>query len=154
MIIKSLSCLREPFKSKIEAFLKELDKIGLKYSIVETCRSLVTQQAYYAQGRKPLEEVNFLRAKAGLTPIQSSQNVVVTWTLDSPHLYGFAIDIVPLVNGKPAWNRYDLFAKIGEIAEKHGLEWGGRWEEKDYPHIQLPNWRAIKNKENLKPIIG
>lgn len=154
MITRSFSCLREPFKSLAEKWLMECKKAGIDIAVTETCRSTFVQQAYYAQGRKPLDEVNALRKKAGLVSIQQSQNVVITWTLDSPHLYGVALDFVPLVNGKPAWNREDLFTKVGEIAEKLGLEWGGRWKEKDMPHIQMPNWRTHKKKEGWKPVLG
>lgn len=155
MITRSFSCLREPFKSLAEKLLLECKRAGIDIAITETCRSTLVQQAYYAQGRKSIDEVNLLRKKAGLVPIQKSQNTVITWTLDSPHLYGFALDFVPLVDGKPAWNRKDLFTKVGELAEKIGLEWGGRWKDKeDMPHIQLPNWRAIRNRDNLKPVLG
>ena len=53
--------------------------------------------------------------------------------------------------------------KIGPIGQELGLEWGGSWKKKDWPHFQLcPNgktWRVlkpqllelgIKNYKNLK----
>jgi len=38
-----------------------------------------------------------------------------------------AFDCVPLINGKAQWNDKLLYAKIGELGEKAGLKWAGKW---------------------------
>lgn len=67
-----------------------------------------------------------------------------TRTLNSRHLTGHAVDLVPLVNGQPSWNwddYYPLSAAIKQAAQELGIavEWGGDWTSfKDGPHWQLP----------------
>lgn len=66
-------------------------------------------------------------------------------TMNSRHLTGHAVDLVPLDdNGNPSWDwplYYPLAKAIKEAARKEGvpLEWGGDWRKfKDGPHWQLP----------------
>jgi peptidoglycan L-alanyl-D-glutamate endopeptidase CwlK len=65
-------------------------------------------------------------------------------TMNSRHLTGHAVDIFPLVNGKPSWDwkyYYPLAKEIKRVAalENVPLEWGGDWRTfKDGPHWQLP----------------
>lgn len=68
----------------------------------------------------------------------------VSWTLDSKHLTGRAIDLAPydsyLLHGsdKLKWDPTDpAWQKIGEIGEALGLVWGGRWQHKDMGHFEL-----------------
>lgn len=64
-------------------------------------------------------------------------------TMNSRHLTGHAVDLVPLVGGKPswAWPVYKLLAPhIKAIAREHSvaLDWGGDgWTFKDGPHWEL-----------------
>lgn len=69
-------------------------------------------------------------------------------TMNSYHLrkstgYGHAIDVAPLVGGKPSWSwpaYYPLAKVIKEAARIEGvaIEWGGDWRSfKDGPHWQL-----------------
>jgi peptidoglycan L-alanyl-D-glutamate endopeptidase CwlK len=64
-----------------------------------------------------------------------------------------AFDFVPLVNGKPAWNDTKLFTKCGEIAEKHGLEWAGRWKRfSELAHCQYTNGLTLADFQAGKTI--
>ena len=53
-----------------------------------------------------------------------------------------AYDVVPLRNGKCVWGTTGadlaLWNRIGALAKSLGLEWGGDWKVRDYPHCQLP----------------
>ena len=67
-----------------------------------------------------------------------------SWTSHSKHLDGLAIDVCPFelydLRGpdKLQWNSDDPVWKIiGEIGEKLGLTWGGRWTKKDMGHFEL-----------------
>lgn len=77
----------------------------------------------------------------------------VSWTMNSRHLTGHAVDIAPLKNGKIDWNDIGLFVELGrwvfKVADELGivLQWGGDWDldgdwrdEKkfDGPHWQVP----------------
>lgn len=147
-----INLLRPKTKKLCELWIEECRKAGINLIISQTLRSMETQDAYYAQGRETLESVNAKRKKAKLAPIKTIENKIVTNAKPgaSPHNYGLAWDFVPIVNGKPDWNNLALFKKCGEIAKKlnfegYTLEWGGDFKTiKDYPHIQLKNWKNYK----------
>jgi peptidoglycan L-alanyl-D-glutamate endopeptidase CwlK len=82
-----------------------------------------------------------LRSKA-----QQAKNVAkgVSTTMRSRHLDGHAIDLLPIVNGKPSYDwkfYYPLAAAMKQASKDVGvpIEWGGDWKTfKDGPHFQLP----------------
>lgn len=63
----------------------------------------------------------------------------VSWTLDSRHLTGDAIDLAPVaVLKEKNWAPdHPDWLVIGEIGEKLGLIWGGRWKHRDMGHFEL-----------------
>ncbi|MDG4856405.1 M15 family metallopeptidase [Mesorhizobium sp. WSM4982] len=68
----------------------------------------------------------------------------VSWTMNSRHLTGHAVDVAPAVNGKASYS-WPLYYKLAPIVKQaaHELgvpvEWGGDWRKnKDGPHWQLP----------------
>ena len=69
----------------------------------------------------------------------------VSWTQNSRHLTGDAIDIAPyevwLAKGadKLNWDASDpVWQRLGAIGEALGLTWGGRWKQRDMGHFELP----------------
>lgn len=68
----------------------------------------------------------------------------VSWTPNSKHLTGDAIDLVPyefytLAPGgdKLGWNApAPVWDRMGAIGESLGLRWGGRWQQKDLGHFE------------------
>ena len=78
---------------------------------------------------------------------------------ESIHNYGFAVDIVLIIDGKTAsWDIHKDWDNDGiadwdecvKIFAKHGWSWGGSWQSfKDFPHfdkIGFNNWRVLINK--------
>ncbi|WP_018264310.1 M15 family metallopeptidase [Methylosinus sp. LW4] len=66
-------------------------------------------------------------------------------TLDPRHgLVGHAVDLVPLVDGRPQWSWPQIYPiaramKAAAQAEHVTIEWGGDWRAlRDGPHYQLP----------------
>jgi peptidoglycan L-alanyl-D-glutamate endopeptidase CwlK len=91
-------------------FVEECENQGITVLITCTLRTREEQTALYAMGRtKPGNRVT--NAKAG----------------QSLHQYGVAFDFVPLIHGKAVWNNAELFERCGEIGEKVGLQWSGRF---------------------------
>ena len=147
---KKIALLKPKAQPLFEAFLTALDKQGLRYSVLETLRTIEVQEAYYAQGRKPLAEINGLRVKAGLYPLGEEEGKkIITNTMQSVHLEGEAADIVPVMNnGKIPWNinaeNAELWLTFGRLGQEAGLEWGGTWGKLnpfgigwDAPHYQI-----------------
>ena len=90
-----------------------------------TCgvRTKAEQEALYAQGR-------------------TKPGKIVTQTLKSRHIGGFAVDVVALPHGVVSWNPifYKQIAEAFKAAESElsiPIEWGGDWKFKDYPHFEL-----------------
>lgn len=99
------------------------------------------------------EQICLLIVDTLRTPQEQEENLRrgVSWTPRSKHLPGSdgksrAIDVVPyeiytLAKGgdKLQWdNNHPAWQKIGEIGEKLGLRWGGRWAQRDMGHFELP----------------
>ena len=106
--------------------VEECNKQRLKIAIGETYRTVVEQDALYAQGRtKPGNKV---------TDAPGS-------TYSSYHQWGTAFDIYRN-DGQGAYNEAgNFFGRVGAIGVSIGLEWGGNWKSPvDKPHFQLPDW--------------
>lgn len=147
--MSKLDLLQPDIRRYFEDFINALDKKGYQYSILETLRTPEVQEAYYAQGRRPLAEINALRAKAGLYLLTEAEGKrIVTQTMHSVHLSGRAADIVPILDGKIPWNitseTAELWRAFGRLGQEAGLEWGGSWQPLDRfgigwdaPHYQI-----------------
>lgn len=67
----------------------------------------------------------------------------VSKTMNSKHLTGHAVDLIPLVNGRPTWAwppYFRLAPHIKATAKRLGIQvtWGGDWKSfKDGPHWEL-----------------
>jgi hypothetical protein len=153
-VISAMTKLDPQARVKLENFLGELTRL-IKNKVTETWRSLGLQQAYHAQGRKPLAEVNELRKKEGLPPISEAENQYTITNADgvkfpSAHQSGKAIDLFPLnINGGIWWgfNPKDpiwlaLMQLIGAVAKKHGLIWGGDWKKDPKDLIGWDPWHV------------
>ena len=102
---------------------QECFKVGIKnIFITETYRSLERQKYLYAQGR-------------------TRPGQIVTWTLNSNHKSRLAWDIAV----GPPQSLYDVttLSRVGAIAKKLGIEWGGTWTKAiDRPHFEVKaNWK-------------
>lgn len=91
---------------------------GIPVLIVDTLRTLKEQEEFLKKG--------------------------ISWTMNSKHLTGNAIDIAPYeiyqLHGpdKLQWNAADpVWQKIGFIGKSLGLIWGGDWKQKDLGHFEM-----------------
>lgn len=97
---------------------RALELTPLDFKVIEGCRTLERQRE--------------------LVKVGASQ------TLNSRHLTGHAVDIVPLPDGKISWE-WKYFYPMADAMKraaaelKIAVEWGGNWTTfKDGPHFQLP----------------
>jgi hypothetical protein len=141
-------------RERYEAFRLAADQLAnVPYMVNCILRTYTEQQALHAQGRLSLQDVNGLRAKAGMQPISAAENKYkVTWTMKSKHfpdIYGKsrAFDVVVLKNGRtPSWDlKWDGdkdnvtdYEELAKMAEMVGLVAGGH-AFGDWPHFQLPD---------------
>jgi len=118
---RSLDDLLPPVKERVEKFLNSAKDAGIDLLITSTYRDNASQNVLYAQGRTtPGKKVT--NAKAG----------------QSWHNYKCAVDVVPVVAGKPRWDVKDeVWQQVGALGKAAGLEWAGDWKKfKEYPHFQ------------------
>ena len=109
-------------RDRVEAFLRAAADAGFNILITETWRSSERQEYLYSLGR-------------------TQPGSIVTWTHQSAHMLGEAIDIVFVQNGKATYQGdWEGVARVGEA---NGLSWGGRWPVADKPHFQFnPQWQT------------
>ncbi len=118
---RNLDDLLPLVRQRVEKFIALCKQEGIDLLVTSTYRDNESQNALYAQGRTAPGRI-VTNARAG----------------QSWHNYRCAVDVVPLVNGKPNWNTKDpVWAKVGELGKKAGLEWAGDWKRfKEFPHFQ------------------
>jgi len=115
---RSLDALHPDFKAKAIELLARAAEAGYPLMIIETLRTPEEHAANLAAGR--------------------------SWTQHSKHLDGLAMDVAPYATyqlhgaNKLDWDAADpVWQTLGEIGEKLGLRWGGRWQQKDMGHFEL-----------------
>jgi peptidoglycan L-alanyl-D-glutamate endopeptidase CwlK len=171
---RKLSDLNPIVAEKCRSLIKECNEKGIEILITSTLRTEAEQAALYAQGRKGLNEVNSLRAAAGMPPITGALNKIKTKNLTSIHQFGCAFDIAITIGANPRVRpsegqthrsapTYDITAdlnendipdyeEIGAIGEALGLRWGGRFSFKDYGHFEFSGGLTIADlKEGKMP---
>lgn len=126
-MINKLDLLNPKVKVLAEKLIALCKAKGITIAITQTLRTAEYQNALYAQGRTTPGKI-VTNARAG----------------QSSHESGRAFDFVLITNGKTDWDsRNKNWRVVGEIGEKLGLEWGGRWKFVDLPHFQLLEGKTI-----------
>ena len=113
---------------------RALELSSVDFMVVEGFRTLARQQELYAQGR-------------------TTPGKIVTWTMQSKHLAGSAVDIAPVdASGKILWEDVEAFDQMAAAMFVAALEldipirWGADWDqdgnprergESDSPHFEL-----------------
>ena len=123
-------------------------------NIINECNKALTgrSKVRISQGLRTFAEQDTLfNQKPKVTNAKGGQSV---------HNYGFAVDIVLIIDGKDAsWDTHkdwdgDKVADWDEcvkIFAKYGWNWGGNWSNfKDMPHFEkigYNNWRVLSTKK-------
>lgn len=113
------------------------------FVVTQGNRTRDEQMRLYGKGRTASQ----CSAKGVPTAYAKPNERVVTWTLNSNHIGGNAIDIAPYHNGKIEWDedgKLGLWPKLAAAFLKASaqlgtpVEWGGNWtKNKDRPHFEL-----------------
>ena len=134
---RNLDDLLPNVKTRVESFIKACQIAGIDILVTSTFRDNASQDALYAQGRTTAGKI-VTNARGG----------------DSFHNHRCAVDIVPLVNGKPDWDgSHPIWAQIGAIGQECGLEWAGSWKTfKELAHFQYTGGLTIAELKEGKVI--
>lgn len=120
MSSRSLEELKEPFRSSIKQMLAEAKKAGIPYLVTETTRTLEEQKENVRKG--------------------------VSWTLNSKHLIGEAVDIAFKIDSKLSYDAR-LYNRLYTIAK--GIDFV-RWPYKDYNWgVDKPHFQYDSNKKSV-----
>ena len=125
---RNLDDLLPQVKARVEDFIKACQHSGIDILVTSTYRDYESQDALYAQGRTTEGKI-VTNARGG----------------DSFHNQRCAVDIVPVVNGKPDWDgSHPVWQDIGRIGKESGLEWAGEWKTfKELAHFQYTGGLTI-----------
>lgn len=118
---RRLEDLLPQVRQRVEKMIADCEAVGIDLLVTSTYRDNFSQEALYAQGRTAPGRI-VTNARAG----------------QSFHNYRCAVDVVPLLHGKPVWDaKNSLWQDVGRIGKTAGLEWAGDWKRfKEYPHFQ------------------
>lgn len=116
---RNLAGCDEHLQELARELLRRLNDEGHRFVVTSGNRTQSEQDALYAQGR-------------------TAPGPIVTWTRRSRHIGGRAFDITLFTHdGTPCWES-PAYRRAGEIGQRLGLVWGGRWQTPDEPHFELP----------------
>lgn len=139
---RDINELKPNAKLACQLLFQECYKAGIKdIFITETYRSQERQKYLYEQGRSRKYDT------------KGNKLSVVTWTLNSNHTPRLAWDIAVC----PPKSLYDISTlnKVGTIAKKLGIEWGGYWKSPNYdaPHFQVSSKWNIPKGYSIEGVI-
>lgn len=110
--------------------------------VVELAIKLTSVEFVVAQGARTQAEQDELYAQGRTKP-----GPKVTWTRNSRHIGGFAVDLAPVVNGAIEYDnngKLGLWPRIAEAMKTAAAElsvpitWGGDWKKTpDRPHFEI-----------------
>lgn len=141
--------LHPSVRDEVTKIIEQCDKVltgRAKVRIAQGMRTFAEQDALYAQGRT-VKGNKVTNAKGG----------------QSIHNYGFAVDIVLIIDGKTAswdtvkdWDgdKISDWKEVVKVFKEHGWNWGGDWTSfKDLPHFDkkgLSDWKKLQNLKKDK----
>ena len=133
---KNLSLLSPEMKKRTESWLQLCKDSGLNICVTETLRTKQRQLWLYAKGRilpNALEKQYLGYDDQNILSMPKEKQV--TWTLQSKHLSGLALDFGFLINGSFSYN--GDWEKAYDLAEQCGLKSLYREKKIDRPHLEL-----------------
>lgn len=125
--------------------------VGVDPLLVACCKRAIARSPFdfiVVEGRRSLERQQYLYSKG-----RTIAGPIVTWTMNSKHLTGRAVDLAPLNGkGKIPWHDKELFKQLADLMFQSAadlnikIRWGADWSmngvpyekgEYDGPHFEL-----------------
>lgn len=146
----------------------ELSKHFLSEQSLQRLSGIKTQLRDVVKRAIQISETDFMVVEGLRTRERQAQLVKsgASQILNSRHLTGDAVDIVPYVNGKANWGDDDNWARIYQMAAamKQAAEdlqvnvtWGGAWvtlnNRAGTPYEWVESYKAAKRKQGKKPFM-
>jgi peptidoglycan L-alanyl-D-glutamate endopeptidase CwlK len=117
---RDVALLAPKLRDRFEQAMADCHRNGLRAVFYEGYRSPELQAHYFSLGRTVIP------------PISTVTNMKTN--LESWHGYGLAVDVIHLLRGWDAGEKW--FQEIAAIFKAHEFSWGGGWKVKDLPHFQ------------------
>lgn len=126
----SLARLKGVDETLVRVVKRAIEICEIDFKVLEGMRTLERQRELYAQGR-------------------TEPGKIVTWTMNSKHLEGKAVDLVPYPIDWTNLKKFDAIAKAMFEAAKEmdvNIRWGADWDgdgnyrekgEYDSPHFEI-----------------
>ena len=136
---KHLAQLDPRFAKMIRRLLIASKELGFSLKVISSYRDCPKQNALYQVGRRgiPGEKI--------ITSARCGQ---------SAHNHRLAVDVEVWKDGRklPRYGEKGLWAQVGKLGQKLGLEWGGAWRTfYDPVHFADPKWRKLERSLTYKP---
>jgi peptidoglycan L-alanyl-D-glutamate endopeptidase CwlK len=133
---RDIEVLATPVKTRVKLFIAACKEQEIDLLVTSTYRDYESQKALYAQGRTTPGKI-VTNADAG----------------HSFHNFKCAVDVVPVVNGKPVWDDEEMWTKIGAIGKSVGLDWAGDWKSfQERAHFQYTGGLSLKDLQEGKEV--
>jgi peptidoglycan L-alanyl-D-glutamate endopeptidase CwlK len=129
---------------RMQAVVKRAIQISpVDFTVTQGNRTRDEQARLYGKGRTASQ----MSAKGLPTAYAKPGEKQVTWTMNSNHIGGRAVDLAPYANGRIEWDengKLGYWPKIAAAMRQAARElnvpikWGGDWEgTPDRPHFEL-----------------
>ena len=144
MLNNNIEDLSPEVKEMFLELQKRCSKQGIAIAASETLRTEATQAVYYLRGRianDPLaRKALSILGKAHAWEFNGDETQqIVTWTLDSNHFDGNAVDIVVYKKRTKTanWDKSSSdWQKVLQTARDIGFTCGADWKQNDFPHLE------------------
>lgn len=120
LVDRDVNKLAPGFRRAVLAAIASCNTQGLDAYVFEAYRSPELQALYYARGRTIIPPER---------PVTNARTNLQSW-----HGFGLGIDTISRSKGWEAGDGW--FEAVAIEFELEGCRWGGRWKQRDLPHVQ------------------
>lgn len=136
---------------ELAAFVDLLAEAEQDWVVVTGIRTPAQVTVKWAEGRTTpgphAGEPGYPELGETVTEVRTLQSAPHAIRVTPQGLYGCAVDVQYLLpSGKLSEGgtaaEQAVYLRMGQLAEAHGLRWGGRFKRVDQAHVELVAWRS------------